>query len=573
MLFIVGLLMCAIGPMQRSNAAQFTRITVMDADLRQVSYLIAGVKYYIVGESDKASSTSVENYKQEYSTDNGATWLQLPQAGYDLYKGPFIYMPIDPQLVSVKFRMSAYFDPLIGSLTYSEKTIGPFNILQPGDVSDFTTIPNKDGSVTLNWNDNSNMESYYEIVRSGPDGDKIFYVKNTKDHIGPLKYEDKQTNTVKRTIYVYKVTPVIDQYSLPDYLQPGNVWSIVKTDRELIITDKVDIDLNLPIFNLDSKIKIDPSTPIKTVEALDYLKHIDLTIGDLDKKPVKDVKLDKSYLTLKTGVSATLTPTISPPDAAITRVKWESSNSQIAEVDASGKVTGKSPGAASISATTEMGNLKAICLVYVESDNIAKPENPPVVDLPGNSEKPQVPPAAALSDIAGHKSSAEISEAVALGVVFGYSDGTFRPDENVTHAEFASMIIRALKPEGEGTPLVFKDKNEIGAWAVKPVQQAVKLGIIKGGSDGKFRPSANISRAEMIAMVIRASGLEEDKGKPTVFADDADIPGWAKPSVSKAEETGIIIVGGLPEGKFAPLTPSTRADAASAIVRMLKLGQ
>ncbi len=45
---------------------------------------------------------------------------------------------------------------------------------------------------------------------------------------------------------------------------------------------------------------------------------------------------------------------------------------------------------------------------------------------------------------------------------------------------------------------------------------------------------------------------------------------WAKPSVNKAAETGIIIVGGLPD-KFAPQTLSTRADAASAIVRMLKV--
>jgi hypothetical protein len=73
----------------------------------------------------------------------------------------------------------------------------------------------------------------------------------------------------------------------------------------------------------------------------------------------------------------------------------------------------------------------------------------------------------------------------------------------------------------------------------------------------------------MIAMVIRASGLPTNSVEQTGFADDADIPKWAKAAVSTAEKAGIIIVGGVTGEKFAPQALSTRAEAASAIVRML----
>jgi hypothetical protein len=178
-----------------------------------------------------------------------------------------------------------------------------------------------------------------------------------------------------------------------------------------------------------------------------------------------------------------------------------------------------------------------------------------------------------FKDIVGHEANAEITNAVALGIVSGYPDGTFRPDANVTRAEFATMLMKALKPTVTvaGQTLSFADLENIGIWAIQYVAQAVQLEIINGYDDFTFRPNANITHAEMIAMVIRASGLKTGNVQQTGFTDDADIPNWAKPAVSKAEETGIIIVGGLPDNKFVPQMQSTRSEAVSAIVRMLKI--
>ncbi|GBG06093.1 hypothetical protein PAT3040_00595 [Paenibacillus agaridevorans] len=271
---------------------------------------------------------------------------------------------------------------------------------------------------------------------------------------------------------------------------------------------------------------------------------------------VNGVSLNKDTLKLDVGQSETLQATIAPGNASYQEITWSSSDERIAKVNAAGKVTGMGPGTAIITATSEDGGYYKQCVVTVSAA------------INGNPQTEE----ASLTDIAGHKLGPEIKKAVALGIVFGYPDGKFRPEGNVTRAEFASMIVRGLPPGEEGAPLGFKDKDKIGAWAVKAVRQAVTLGIIRGYEDGTFRPDANITHAEMITMVIRASGLTTDnKVSQTGFSDDADIPKWAKPAVSKAEMSGIINAGDTQNGKFAPQAMSTRAEAASAIVRMLEV--
>lgn len=526
--FAALLFLYAALPAARADAAQINRFGISDAaTFAAVTYLIAGKQYYFTYDTDKAGTTSIEKMMFGYSADQGVTWTEPPVRESDGFLTKTFMLPIDPQLTSAHFRLSAYFDPLIGAKSYSEKKIGPYKILQPADLSDFTATSNDDGTVTLNWSDNSNMESYYQITRYGPEGTKTFYVNNTMDNIGPLSYADKQTITDKSTVYVYSLTPVVDKYELPDNLRPGTVNVIAKTKAKASI------------------IKINPEKYIVDASILKYINDLHLNI---DKKAVSGVKLDKKSITLSPGESEKLTATVTPLDADNQKVVWSSDNPQIAEVDGTGNVTGKASGFAKITVKTESGSFTDTSIATVVS----------------NSE-----PAPIFPDIAGHKAREEIEKAVSLQIVSGYPDGTFLPDGNVTRAEFAKMIVKGLKTEGDGDPLTFADKEDIGDWAMQPVRQAVKLGLIFGYDDNTFRPNANITHAEMIAMVMRASGLPAGNAQKTGFADDADIPEWAKPSVSKAEETGIIIVGGLPEGEFKPQALSTRAEAVSSIVRML----
>jgi len=297
------------------------------------------------------------------------------------------------------------------------------------------------------------------------------------------------------------------------------------------------------------------------------------TLYALGTVAASSVSLNKKIMNLQAGSKEPLTATVVPDNAANKKVKWSSSDRLVAEVDSTGNVTGIAPGTAKITATTEEGGFAAACIVTVIAASGSKPLEPGIepakpATKPPAADQPSVPK---LTDISGHWAGPEIGKAAELGIINGYSDNTFRPDAGVTRAEFAAMLTRGIKPVTEGLPLSFADKDEIGVWAVQPVAQAVQLGIVNGYDDGTFRPNASITHAEMIAMVVRASGHSAAHAERTGFADDADIPLWAKPSVSKAEETGIIIVGGIAGGRFAPQEKSTRAEAASAIVRMLNI--
>ncbi|SDO16706.1 S-layer homology domain-containing protein [Paenibacillus sp. yr247] len=176
-------------------------------------------------------------------------------------------------------------------------------------------------------------------------------------------------------------------------------------------------------------------------------------------------------------------------------------------------------------------------------------------------------PAITFSDISGHWAEANIKQAVSSGIVSGYPDGAFKPDSTVTRAEFAVMLMNALKPQGDGTSLTFTDKAKIGAWAQKSVVEAVYAGIITGYEDSTFRPDAEITRPEMATMIAKALGQSIEEKTATGFADDKDIPDWAKGAVAAMKKLGIIEGKGANE--FAPGDKTTRAEAVTVLLKML----
>lgn len=275
------------------------------------------------------------------------------------------------------------------------------------------------------------------------------------------------------------------------------------------------------------------------------------------------VSLNKSKLNLEAGQTEALVPAVAPENATNKRVLWSSSNTKVAVVNDMGKVQALAPGEAKITVVTEEGGFFASCLVTVAASasvDGAAPEAPAQNGLVQNE---------LLADVEEHWAGADIIRAIDLQFVQGYPDGTFQPERTVTRAEFTVMLMRGLKPKDAGAELVFQDAEQIADWALPSVQHAVKMGIISGYEDGTFRPDANITHTEMAIMLARASGLSVNPAGQTNFTDNAEIPNWAVPAVSKVAETGIIIVGGLPDNRFGPQLMTTRAEAASSIVRML----
>ncbi len=86
------------------------------------------------------------------------------------------------------------------------------------------------------------------------------------------------------------------------------------------------------------------------------------------------------------------------------------------------------------------------------------------------------------------------------GIVGGYPDGTFKPNNNINRAEIVSMLVRALNDKSEQSGKDFPDVKS-SYWAYDSIQKAYSMGIVKGMPDGNFMPANGAKRSEVMAMI------------------------------------------------------------------------
>ncbi len=187
------------------------------------------------------------------------------------------------------------------------------------------------------------------------------------------------------------------------------------------------------------------------------------------------------------------------------------------------------------------------------------PVTAPTTTSPANS--------VSFSDIDSSWAAANIKRAVALGIVKGYSDGTFLPNKSVTRAEFVVMLAHALQLPTSDTTLHFQDQAQIGTWAEPAIRAAIDAKIIKGYPDNHFRPNAIITRAEMATILAAAMKSSEPNTTVSHFADETRIPTWAKGAVQALQQTGVI--QGRTGNQFMPQASATRAESITIILNML----
>ncbi|MCD9024757.1 S-layer homology domain-containing protein [Cohnella silvisoli] len=175
--------------------------------------------------------------------------------------------------------------------------------------------------------------------------------------------------------------------------------------------------------------------------------------------------------------------------------------------------------------------------------------------------------AAVTSDIKGHWAEAQISAWMDKGLIKGYEDGSFKPNNNITRAEFISMINRSFGFTEE-TAITFSDV-QAGNWAYPEIAKAVKAGYITGYADGTIGASKPVSRQEVAAIVDRLLGLSKKENAATAaFTDSSSIAIWAKGSVDAVVAKGIM--KGFSGGdSFKPGKSTTRAEAVVTLDRAI----
>lgn len=100
-----------------------------------------------------------------------------------------------------------------------------------------------------------------------------------------------------------------------------------------------------------------------------------------------------------------------------------------------------------------------------------------------------------------------------LKILAGYEDGSLRLDQNISRAEIATILVRVLGYENTiivgMEEYKFKDVND-SHWASQNIKKAAKLGLIAGYPDGSFKPNQPITYAEITAMMVRITNQDKD---------------------------------------------------------------
>ncbi|NLB89055.1 MAG: S-layer homology domain-containing protein, partial [Syntrophomonadaceae bacterium] len=172
---------------------------------------------------------------------------------------------------------------------------------------------------------------------------------------------------------------------------------------------------------------------------------------------------------------------------------------------------------------------------------------------------------AKVDDITGHWAEKPIREMMNQGIISGYPDGSFKPDEKITRAEFAALVVKGFKLSGKSGK-VFADTAD--HWAKDFIATANAYGIVNGYSNSNFGPNDPITREQMAVMIIKAVGLT-DTGSARTFADSQNISSWAREAVAIA--TGNNIMTGYPDFTFKPQGNATRAEAAVVLDKTLAI--
>ncbi|OPX91677.1 S-layer homology domain-containing protein [Pelotomaculum sp. PtaB.Bin117] len=181
----------------------------------------------------------------------------------------------------------------------------------------------------------------------------------------------------------------------------------------------------------------------------------------------------------------------------------------------------------------------------------------------------------AFKDVESHWAKDYVNEMGSRLVVSGVDENNYSPDREVTRAEFAAIIVRALGLGEKGNKNNFKDVSD-SDWFNGAVSTAYAYGIINGYNDGTFNPNKAISREEamvIIAGAAKLAGIDADSAGPDVdaqlakFKDNESIDSWARNSAAACVKSGIMV------GDDSMLTPDhdiTRAEAATIVMRMLQ---
>lgn len=216
--------------------------------------------------------------------------------------------------------------------------------------------------------------------------------------------------------------------------------------------------------------------------------------------------------------------------------------------------------------STEGGTVTAVAYVTVRVENVNPPAPNPTPITPSVPSKPSQredkPNNSGVADPSMTGVAGWLNTVDHIVYMNGIGGGQFAPNANMTRAQVARMFYNLLVNKSVAVTTNFSDVEQ-GKWYTEAVNALASLGIIQG-SNGKFRPNDPITRAEFIAIAMRFANMVSGAS-----ASFKDVPtnAWYYDSIASAVAYGWI--GGYSDGSFRPTKPITRAEVVTIVNRML----
>ncbi len=176
-----------------------------------------------------------------------------------------------------------------------------------------------------------------------------------------------------------------------------------------------------------------------------------------------------------------------------------------------------------------------------------------------------------------HWAYSQIMNLAENNVVVGYPDETYKPDAEITRAEFASMVVKALKQENaEITDTIAFEDVEKDNWAWESVQRAVRFDLIEESNDNLFRPEDKVTKAECIEIVINSLKTQEmtlEEAKEILSGKYLDMDNVSEDvliKIAKAEKLNLVTKNPADEQTTLAAKAATRAEIAVYLYNMME---
>ncbi len=177
------------------------------------------------------------------------------------------------------------------------------------------------------------------------------------------------------------------------------------------------------------------------------------------------------------------------------------------------------------------------------------------------------------------ENSDPIAKVIAANLMRNFADGKFYPERMISRAELAVIMVKAFqlnKRQGLTKESITVADVPVSHWAFNDIQTILKTGIMQGYRDNLFFPNQQITRAEAIAIFAQAYGVfqfPEDTVSEILapFPDRNSIPTWARKAIATVISEGFITPDN--QGNLLPLNPMTRGDVAYLLSRYLQRQQ